>query len=95
MRFGACQVLARGPDVIPIPGTKRAACVDENLGALDVHLSAEELKELEDAVPHHEVRCTGDLQVCLRWNPALQQACSRSCAVPRAYHQGCWLQSLW
>ena len=49
-------MLARGPDVIPIPGTKRAACVDENLGSLNVHLSAEELKELEDAVPHHQVR---------------------------------------
>ena len=50
-------MLARGPDVIPIPGTKRPHCADENLAALKLHpLSPEECKELEDAVPHNEVR---------------------------------------
>lgn len=48
-------VLARGDDVIPIPGTKRVACFDENLAALKVQLSAEDCAELESAVPHHEV----------------------------------------
>lgn len=48
-------VMAQGDNVIPIPGTKRASCVTENLGALDVHLTPEEMRELEDAVPHGEV----------------------------------------
>ena len=49
-------VLARGNDVIPIPGTKRTNCFDENLAALKVTLTPEECEELENAVPHHEVR---------------------------------------
>ena len=48
-------VLARGDDVIPIPGTKRTACFDENLAALKVKLTPEECAELEGAVPHDEV----------------------------------------
>ncbi|CAL5221861.1 g4122 [Coccomyxa viridis] len=48
-------VLARGDDVIPIPGTKRPNCFDENLAALKVKLTPEECTELENAVPHHEV----------------------------------------
>ena len=49
-------VTVQGDDVIPIPGTKRISCVDENVAAVNVKLTAEECKELEDAVPHHEVR---------------------------------------
>ncbi len=49
-------VTAQGDDVIPIPGTKRISCVDENVAAASIKLTAEEIKELEDAVPHHEVR---------------------------------------
>ncbi len=48
-------VIAQGDDVIHIPGTKRISCVDENVAAAFVKLTAEEVKELEDAVPHHEV----------------------------------------
>ena len=48
-------VLARGDDVIPIPGTKRPNCFDENLAALKVELTPEECTELENAVPQHEV----------------------------------------
>jgi aryl-alcohol dehydrogenase-like predicted oxidoreductase len=39
-------VLAQGDDIIPIPGTKQAARVDENLGALNVSLSASEVAHL-------------------------------------------------
>ncbi len=49
------QVLARGEDVIPIPGTKRTSAFNENVAALHVKLTAEECRELEDAVPHHQV----------------------------------------
>ena len=41
---------AQGDDIFPIPGTKTAARVEENLGALKVILSAEEAKEVGDAV---------------------------------------------
>ena len=37
--------------VVPIPGTKRIAYLDENLGALDVALTAEDLAELDAAFP--------------------------------------------
>jgi aryl-alcohol dehydrogenase-like predicted oxidoreductase len=39
-------VLAQGDDVIPIPGTKRKARVDENLGALAVRLSKQDLERI-------------------------------------------------
>jgi aryl-alcohol dehydrogenase-like predicted oxidoreductase len=41
-------VLARGDDVVPIPGTKRPGRLEENLGALDVVLDQEDLDRLED-----------------------------------------------
>ncbi|HET9488862.1 MAG TPA: aldo/keto reductase [Methylomirabilota bacterium] len=44
-------LLAQGPDIIPIPGTKRKARVDENLGALDVKLDAQEVARISAAVP--------------------------------------------
>ena len=44
-------LLAQGSDIVPIPGTKRAARVDENIGALDVNLSADELDRLSSALP--------------------------------------------
>lgn len=44
-------LVAQGPDVIPIPGTKRIERVEENLGALDVRLTPEEIGEIGEAVP--------------------------------------------
>jgi len=44
-------LLAQGNDVAPIPGTKRRTYLAENLGALDVVLSASELAELDEAFP--------------------------------------------
>src|SRR6266567_1799542 len=40
-------LLAKGPDVVPIPGTKRIAYLEENLGAVDVELSGEDLARLD------------------------------------------------
>ncbi len=48
-------VLAKGEDLIPIPGTKRRKYLEENAAAVDVHLSATELAELEAAVPQEAV----------------------------------------
>jgi aryl-alcohol dehydrogenase-like predicted oxidoreductase len=44
-------LLAQGPDVIPIPGTKRIERALENLAALDVRLTPEEIDSIAEAVP--------------------------------------------
>jgi aryl-alcohol dehydrogenase-like predicted oxidoreductase len=44
-------VLARGQDVVPIPGTKRRDYLEENAGSLDVTLSVEDLARLSDLKP--------------------------------------------
>jgi aryl-alcohol dehydrogenase-like predicted oxidoreductase len=44
-------VLAQGDDVVPIPGTKRRQYLEDNLGALNVRLSAEDLARLDAACP--------------------------------------------
>jgi aryl-alcohol dehydrogenase-like predicted oxidoreductase len=48
-------VLAQGQDIVPIPGTKRRAYLEEDLAALDVRLTTGQIKELEIAVPEQEV----------------------------------------
>src|SRR5215471_9166116 len=44
-------LLAQGPDVIPIPGTKRKERLVENLGALAVELSVADITEISAAIP--------------------------------------------
>ncbi len=44
-------LLARGDDVVAIPGTRYKARLDENLGALKVVLSAEDVARIDAAVP--------------------------------------------
>jgi len=44
-------VLAKGEDVVPIPGTKRRKYLDENIGALDVKLSDDDLCRLDEILP--------------------------------------------
>ncbi len=44
-------VLAQGEDLVPIPGTKRRTYLEDNLGALDVTLSAEDLTRIGEALP--------------------------------------------
>ena len=44
-------VLAQGEDLAPIPGTKRSKYLDENLGALAISLSAQELRQLDAIAP--------------------------------------------
>ena len=45
-------VLAQGEDIVPIPGTKHRKYLEENVGALDVKLTPEDLRRLEEAFPH-------------------------------------------
>lgn len=44
-------VLAQGPDVVPIPGTKRRRYLEENLGALSVRLDAADLARMDAIAP--------------------------------------------
>ena len=44
-------VLAQGEDIVPIPGTKHVKYLDQNIGALDVELSEEDLKRLDAILP--------------------------------------------
>ena len=44
-------LLAQGEGIVPIPGTKRTAYLEENLGALAVRLGADDLARLDEAVP--------------------------------------------
>lgn len=44
-------VLAQGPDIVPIPGTKRVQYLEENVGALDVALSAADLARIATSLP--------------------------------------------
>src|SRR6185369_8091798 len=44
-------VLAQGGDIVPIPGTKHVRYLDQNIGALDVTLSKDELDRLDAILP--------------------------------------------
>lgn len=44
-------LLAQGNDIVPIPGTKRRAYLEENIGALSVELTKEDLSRIDDAAP--------------------------------------------
>jgi aryl-alcohol dehydrogenase-like predicted oxidoreductase len=54
-------VQAQGGDVVPIPGTKRRAYLEQNVGALDVSLSADELARLDGLSP------AGDRYIDMSW----------------------------
>ncbi len=44
-------LLARGEDIVPIPGTKRRTYLRENLGALEVVLTPDDLARIDEAAP--------------------------------------------
>ena len=44
-------VLAQGEDIVPIPGTKHVKYLDENIGALEVKLSQQDLERLDEILP--------------------------------------------
>ncbi len=44
-------VLAQGDDIVPIPGTKRRTNLEQNVGAIDVALSAADLAHIEEIAP--------------------------------------------
>ena len=44
-------VLAQGDDVVPIPGTKRRKYLEENVGALEIELTIDDLRRLNEVFP--------------------------------------------
>lgn len=43
-------LLAQGPDIVPIPGTKRLRYLAENVGAVNVHLSDQDMRDLNSSL---------------------------------------------
>ena len=50
-RLALAWVLAHGENIVPIPGTKRRKYLQENVGALDVDLTAEDLAQIDEVAP--------------------------------------------
>lgn len=48
-------LLAQGEDIIPIPGTKRSEYLKENIAAVDLILTPDDLKELQRIIKEHPV----------------------------------------
>jgi aryl-alcohol dehydrogenase-like predicted oxidoreductase len=63
-------LLAQGPSIVPIPGTRRLTRLDENLGAAQVTLTPEDLEELDEAST--QVKIVGD-----RYPEAMQRMVNR------------------
>jgi aryl-alcohol dehydrogenase-like predicted oxidoreductase len=63
-------VLAQGDDIVPIPGTKQARYLDDNLGATQVTLDAAERQQIDAIMPVGSA--SGD-----RYAPAAMQALNR------------------
>jgi len=45
-------VLAQGEDIVPIPGTKHRRYLEENVAALDVELTEDDLRRIDEVIPH-------------------------------------------
>ena len=45
-------VLAQGEDIVPIPGTKRRKYLEDNVGALNMQLTPQDLRRLDEVFPH-------------------------------------------
>ncbi|CAK4867099.1 unnamed protein product [Aphanomyces euteiches] len=44
-------LLNQGDDIVPIPGTKKRAYLEENVGSLQVHLTSQDLARINEAAP--------------------------------------------
>ena len=44
-------VLAQGEDIVPIPGTKRRKYLEDNVGAMNVRLTPEDLRRIDEVFP--------------------------------------------
>jgi aryl-alcohol dehydrogenase-like predicted oxidoreductase len=64
-------VLAKGNDIVPIPGTRRIDRLEENVAAAAIRLTAEDVAELEAAVPPDEV--VGARYASGAWTPPAER----------------------
>ncbi|MBV8813240.1 MAG: aldo/keto reductase [Verrucomicrobia bacterium] len=69
-QFALAWVLAQGQDMIPIPGTKRVHYLEDNMGALAVQLTEQDLKETDDRI--RGISVTGD-----RYTPEMMAMVNR------------------
>jgi len=44
-------VLTQGDDIVPIPGTKRRVFLEQNIAAVDIHLTADDIRRINEAMP--------------------------------------------
>jgi aryl-alcohol dehydrogenase-like predicted oxidoreductase len=44
-------VLVQGNDIVPIPGTKRRKYLEENVGAIELKLTNEDLRRIDEVFP--------------------------------------------
>jgi aryl-alcohol dehydrogenase-like predicted oxidoreductase len=58
VQLAIAWVLAKGPSLIPVIGSRTRTQIAESLGALNVKLTADEIAELEAAVPAEAVAGT-------------------------------------
>ena len=63
-------VLAQGDDIVPIPGTKRRKYLEENVGAIDIELTAEDLRRMDESFPQ-------GVAAGLRYPEAMMKAVNR------------------
>jgi aryl-alcohol dehydrogenase-like predicted oxidoreductase len=54
-QLAVAWLLAQGDDIVPIPGTKRRRYLEENVAALELRLSPEDLAAIDEAAPADEV----------------------------------------
>ncbi|GAV75778.1 LOW QUALITY PROTEIN: Aldo_ket_red domain-containing protein, partial [Cephalotus follicularis] len=59
-------VLHQGDDVVPIPGTTKIKNLNNNIGSLKVKLTKEDLKEVSDVIPIHEVAGASITEIFIR-----------------------------
>ncbi len=50
-QFALAWVLSRGEEIVPIPGTKRRKYLEENVAALDIELTADDLRRIDELTP--------------------------------------------
>ena len=63
-------VLAQGDDIVPIPGTKRRKYLEENVGAIDLELTPQDLRRLDESFPQ-------GVAAGLRYPEAMMKAVNR------------------
>jgi aryl-alcohol dehydrogenase-like predicted oxidoreductase len=60
-------LLHKGPDVVPIPGTKRRSYLEENIAAASITLEAAEVKKLDEALAPEAIAGPRYSEAAMRW----------------------------